>query len=167
MLRRFYISRKTAYTNNCMKLYLGSDHRGYHLKERVFAYLAKHGYDVEDVSSRELDPNDDFPQFAQTAAIKIIGDEDGDARAILLCGGGQGMAMAANRFTGIRASVIWDSYEAKMTRNDNDSNVLCLPARVLEDKDDAVWQGIIETWLNTPFADAPRYRRRNTQMDQF
>lgn len=148
-----------------MKIYLGSDHAGFHLKEKVFAYLAKHNYDVEDVSGRTLDPSDDFPEFAHTAALKVIGDDDKDPRAILLCGGGQGMAMAANRFRGIRASVIWDAHEAKMTRNDNDSNVLCLPARVLDD-DEAAWKGIIETWLNTPFAGAPRYVRRNAQIDE-
>ncbi len=148
-----------------MKIYLGADHNGFHLKEKIFAYLIKRGYEVEDVSEGELDPNDDFPEFAQMAALKVIGDEDDDARAILLCGGGQGMCMAANRFRGIRASVIWDAFEAKMTRNDNDSNVLCLPARVLED-DDKEWKNIVDTWLTTPFADAPRFRRRNAQIDE-
>lgn len=148
-----------------MKIYLGSDHNGFHLKEQVFAYLAKRGYDVEDVGDRELDPNDDFPEFAQKAALKVIGDDGDDPRAILLCGGGQGMAIAANRFRGIRASVIWDAFEAKMTRNDNDSNVLCLPSRILED-DDEKWQDIIDTWLTTPFANAPRYVRRNAQIDE-
>ncbi len=148
-----------------MKIFLGADHNGYHLKEKVFAYLAKRDYDIEDVGDRELDPDDDFPEFAQAAALRVIGDEDDDARAILICGGGQGMCMAANRFRGIRASVIWDAHEAKMTRHDNNSNVICLPARVLEDND-AAWQGIIETWLNTPFADAPRFRRRNAQIDE-
>lgn len=147
-----------------MKIYLGTDHNGFHLKEKVFGYLAKHGYDVEDVGDRQLDPTDDFPEFAQMAALKVIGDDGQDPRAILLCGGGQGMAMAANRFRGIRASVIWDAHEAKMTRNDNDSNVLCLPTRVLEN-DEAAWQGIVETWLNTPFAAAPRFKRRNAQID--
>lgn len=147
-----------------MKIFLGSDHNGFHMKEHVFAYLAKHGYDVEDVGDTYLDPSDDFPEFAQAAALKVLGEE-GDARAILLCGGGQGMAMAANRFHGIRASVIWDAFEAKMTRNDNDSNVLCLPSRILEN-DESAWQGIIETWLNTPFAAAPRYARRNAQLDE-
>ena len=100
------------------------------------------------------------------AALKVLGDDDGnDPRAILLCGGGQGMAMAANRFRGIRASVIWDEYEAKMTRNDNDSNILCLPSRVLE-KDEPEWKAIIDTWLETPFAAAPRYKRRNAQIDE-
>ena len=147
-----------------MKIYLGSDHRGFHLKEKVFAYLVKRGYEVEDVGGQVLDPDDDFPEFAQAAALKIIGSDNKDPRAILLCGGGQGMAMAANRFKGIRASVIWDAFEAKMTRNDNDSNVLCLPARVLEN-DDKAWEGIIETWLSTPFATAARYTRRNAQID--
>jgi len=155
---------KTAYTYD-MKIYLGSDHAGFHLKEKVFAYLAKRSYDVEEVGGHELNPDDDFPEFAQEAALKIIGDEDKNTRAILISGGGQGMAIAANRFRDIRASVIWDAHEAKMTRNDNDSNVLCLPARILED-DNSAWEGIIETWLNTPFANAARYRRRNAQIDE-
>jgi ribose 5-phosphate isomerase B len=149
-----------------MKIYLGSDHRGFHLKSKVFAYLSKNDYEVEDIGDAVLDPNDDFPEFAQAAALKIIGDDEkDDPRAILLCGGGQGMAMAANRFRGIRASVIRDAHEAKMTRNDNDSNILCLPADQLEGDDEALY-GIIETWLNTPFAGAPRYKRRNRQLDE-
>lgn len=149
-----------------MKVYLGSDHNGFHLKEKIFAYLAKRGIATEDVGNREPDPEDDFPQFAQLAALKVLGDEDQDPRAILICGGGQGMAMAANRFRGIRASVIWDSEEARMTRNDNDSNVLSLPSRVLEQEDDQIWQDIIDTWLHTPFAKAPRYQRRNAELDE-
>jgi len=149
-----------------MNIYLGADHQGYYLKEKVFAYLAKHNYAVHGIGDSELDPDDDFPDFAQMAATKVIGDTDKDPRAILLCGGGQGMAMAANRFTSIRASVIWDAHEAKQTRYDNDSNVLCLPARVLSEQDDAVWKGIIETWLNTPFSNIPRFKRRNAQIDE-
>ncbi|HEX4662713.1 MAG TPA: RpiB/LacA/LacB family sugar-phosphate isomerase [Candidatus Saccharimonadales bacterium] len=146
-----------------MKIFLGSDHQGFQLKEKLFAYLSKHDYDVTDVGDAQLDPDDDFPQFAYMAAMKVLG-EDG-ALAILLCGGGQGMCMAANRVRGIRAAVIWDAHEAKMTRNDNDSNVLCLPASLLQNDDEA-WKGIVETWLNTPFAAAPRYVRRNAQLDE-
>lgn len=135
------------------------------MKEAVLAYLKQRSYDVDDVSGKELDPNDDFPEFAHAAAHKILADPSHDARAILICGGGQGMSMAANRFRGIRASVIWDAYEAKMTRNDNDSNVLCLPSRVLAN-DEAEWKDIIDTWLTTPFADAARYKRRNAQIDE-
>lgn len=148
-----------------MKIFLGADHQGFHLKESVYAYLVKRGYDVEDLGDKVLDPTDDFPEFAQAVALNIIASEDDDARGILICGGGQGMAMAANRFKGIRASVVWDAFEAKMTRGDNDSNVLCLPSRVV-DTEDAGWQGIIETWLATPFANAARFKRRNAQLDE-
>lgn len=147
-----------------MKIFLGSDHNGYHLKEEVFAYLSKRGYDVEDVGDTEPDPEDDFPEFAGRAALKVLGEPNDEARAILLCGGGQGMCMAANRFRGIRASVIWDEEEARMTRNDNDSNVLCLPSRILDEGD--AWKAIVDRWLETPFAGAERYRRRNRQLDE-
>ena len=148
-----------------MKIYLGADHQGFHLKEQVFAYLAKRGYDTEDVGDQTLDPNDDFPVFAQRVALKVLGSEEEDPRGILICGGGQGVAMAANRFKGIRASVIWDAFEAKMTRYDNDSNVLCLPARIVGDEE-GTWEGILETWLSTAFADAVRFKRRNAELDE-
>lgn len=148
-----------------MKIFIGSDHQGFYLKEKIFAYLVKNGYEVEDAGDKVMDPNDDFPQFAQAVALKIIGSDDKDPRGILICGGGQGMAMAANRFNGIRASVIWDAFEAKMSRNDNDSNVLCLPARILNNEDEGLWQGILETWFSTEFANAARYKRRNAELD--
>ncbi len=153
-----------------MKLFLGADHGGFHLKEKVAAYLSKRGIEWEDVGDKELDPNDDFPQFAQMAAIKVLGeDEKLDPRAILICTGGQGMAIAANRFTGIRAAVIWDKFEAHECRNDNNSNVLCLPARVVDAPGDhaELWKEIIDEWIGTPFAGAPRFIRRNAQLDEF
>lgn len=150
-----------------MKVFIGADHQGYYLKEKIQSYLAKRGYEVSDVGNTELDPDDDFPQFAQMAATRVLGEEDtDDPRAILICGGGQGMCMAANRFRGIRASLVWDSEEARRTRNDNDSNVLCLPARMLDD-DAELWKDVIDTWLTTPFANAPRFKRRNDDLDTF
>ncbi len=166
-MRQLFTYRKKPLILIVMKIFLGADHQGYHLKDKIEAYLSKRHYNVEDVGAAELDPADDFPQFAQLAATKVLGeDEAEDPRAILVCGGGQGMAMAANRFRGIRASVIWDSFEAKMTRNDNDSNVLCLPARVLDD-DAELWKDILDTWLSTPFAKAARFKRRNAELDEF
>ena len=155
---------------NCMKIFLGADHGGFYLKEKIEAYLSKRGIEWEDVGDKELDPNDDFPQFAQMAAIKVLGeDEKTDPRAILICTGGQGMAIAANRFRGIRAAVIWDTFEAHECRNDNNSNVLCLPARVLDPAGDdlELWKEIIDEWIGTPFAGAPRFVRRNMELDEF
>lgn len=149
-----------------MKIYLGSDHQGFHLKEAIFAWLSNKDYDIEDIGDKAPDPNDDYPQFAQMASIKVLGSEDDDTRAILICGGGQGMAMAANRFKGIRAAVVWDEYEAKMTRLDNDSNVLSLPARVLDGDINNV-KNIVTTWLETKFTGAARHVRRNQELDDF
>ena len=150
-----------------MKIFLGADHRGFYLKEKVFKYLKDSGYDVEDIGGFEYDPNDDFPEFARVAVSKIRANEKYDPRAILICGGAQGMGMAANRFKGIRASVVWEPEEAKWTRNDNDSNIICLPARVF-DKDEAEtkWKETVDIWLKTPFAAAPRFVRRNKQIDE-
>jgi len=146
-----------------MKIYIASDHAGFKLKNELFGYLARNGYDVEDVGAKELDPKDDYPQFAYAAITQVLGSNDEDPRAILVCGGGQGMAIAANRVAGIRAAVIWDQEEAKRTRDDNDSNVLALPGRVLTDD---LANKIVETWLNTPFSGAQRHRRRIAELDE-
>lgn len=149
-----------------MKVYIGSDHQGFHLKQAIFAWLSKEGIEVEDVGDTKLDPKDDYPQFAQMAALKLLGDSDSDSRAILICGGGQGMAIAANRFRGIRAAVAWDSDEAKQSRLDNDSNVLALPARILEGDINNV-KNVITTWLDTKFSGAARHTRRIQELDTF
>lgn len=148
-----------------MKIYIATDHNGFHLKEEILDYLKQRKYDIEDVGDKVPNPADDFPEFAQRAVSKVLTSEDKDPRAILICGGGQGMCMAANRFKGIRAAVIWDAEEAKWTRNDNDSNVLCLPARVLDNPKNE-WKDIVDTWLETPFAAAARFIRRNKQIDE-
>jgi ribose 5-phosphate isomerase B len=148
-----------------MIVYLGSDHGGFYLKEKVEAHLLKEGYTVEDVGNKVLDPQDDYPQFAFAAATKVLGSTDPDTRAILICKGGQGMAIAANRIRGIRAVVLYDEEEARMSRNDNDANVLSLPARVLED-DEAKAFDIVDTWLKTPFSKAPRHTRRLREIEE-
>lgn len=148
-----------------MKIYLGSDHQGFALKNKLAEYLAKRKTLVEDLGNRELKPDDDFPQFAAAAALRII--DDPKARAILICGGGQGMAMAANRFRGVRAIIAASADDAFYGRNDNDANVLCLPARVLNNPDeDAIWKNIVDTFLATEFANATRYVRRNRELDE-
>lgn len=148
-----------------MKIYLGSDHQGFALKNKLAEYLAKRKTPAEDLGDRELKPDDDFPQFAAAAALKII--DDPEAKAILICGGGQGMAMAANRFRGVRAIVAASADDAFYGRNDNDANVLCLPARILNNPDeDAIWKNIVDTFLATEFANATRYIRRNRELDE-
>lgn len=148
-----------------MKIYLGADHGGFHLKEDIKKFLDKAGYEWEDEGNTVLDPDDDYPQFAAKVATSVLSSEDKDSRGIIVCTGAQGVGMAANRFKGIRASVVWDAQEAKMTRNDNDSNVLCLSGRLMEDNPE-LWQSVLETWLSTPFSSARRHHRRIQELDE-
>ena len=146
-----------------MRIYIGADHNGFQLKAALIAALEKSGYEVHDTGDVELQPEDDFPQFAALAVNAMKATGDVDARGILICGSGQGMCMAANRFKGIRASLVWNVHEAHAARNDDDSNVLCLPARSLTEQEAIA---IAEAWLKTPFAGAPRFKRRIAEMDQ-
>lgn len=146
-----------------MKIYIGADHNGFHLRNSLITHLKKAGYDVVDDGDVQLDPNDDFPVFASKVVNDVLSSDDRDSRGILLCGSGQGMCMAANRFKGIRAALGWDRESVKSSRNDDDSNILCLPARVVE-KDEA--NVLVEAWLNTPFVGAPRFVRRIKELDE-
>jgi ribose 5-phosphate isomerase B len=146
-----------------MKIYLGADHNGFNFKTQIREYLQKSGYEVVDEGDVHLEPEDDFPQFAGRVIHAMRADKDPDTRGILICGSGQGMCMAANRFKGIRAALAWDQEEARSARNDDDSNVLCLSARAL-DFDTTV--GVVHTWLMTPFAGAPRFKRRIQELDE-
>jgi ribose 5-phosphate isomerase B len=146
-----------------MKIFLGSDHNGYHLKSKIKNLLIHNGYTVIDEGDKAPDPKDDFPVFASKVVTDMLSSDENDPMGILVCGSGQGMAIAANRFKGIRASVVWDSIEAKMARNDDNSNVLCLPARVISE-DNAL--EIVQTFLSTPFAAASRFVRRNEELDR-
>ena len=146
-----------------MKVFVGADHAGFQLKGAVMAHLSKRGVDVEDDGDKQLDPADDYPQFAFAVATKVLGSEDDDPRGILLCGSGQGMCIAANRIRGIRAALCWDEDIARETRNDNDSNILCIPARALSEADAL---NIIDVWLDTPFSGAARHARRIREIEE-
>ena len=146
-----------------MKIYIAADHNGFDMKRELLEELTRAGYSVVDEGDRELKPEDDFPQFAARAIAAIKGSDDDDPRGILICGSGQGMCIAANRYKGIRASLVWDTQEARASRNDDDSNVLCLPARYMNTKEAIK---LAEAWLSTPFAGAPRFKRRIKELDE-
>ena len=146
-----------------MKVFIGSDHNGFHMRNLLIAYLTRAGYDVHDDGDEKLDAEDDFPIFATRVAKDVLSSEDREARGILLCGSGQGMCMAANRFRGIRACLGYDQESIRSSRNDDDANVLCLPAKTV-DKD--TLNVLVETFLTAKFAAAPRFSRRLQQLDE-
>lgn len=146
-----------------MKIYLGADHNGFEYKNQLAAALKQAGHEVIDQGDEALDANDDYPQFAGKVANALLADGDPEARGILVCGSGQGMCIAANRFKGIRAALCWNQAEARAARNDDDCNVLCLSSRYTS-LDEA--GSIMATFLATPFAAAPRFKRRIQQLDE-
>ncbi len=146
-----------------MKIYIGADHNGFELKNNLYRYLISAGYDVVNDGDTSFKPEDDYPVFATKVAQDVLSSGDIDSRGILLCGSGQGMCIAANRFKGIRACLGYDRESVRSARNDDDSNILCLPAKIMTSNDAHI---IVETWLNTPFAGAPRYIRRIKEIDQ-
>ena len=145
-----------------MKIYIGADHNGFSLKGALTAWLDQSGYEVVDEGDDQLNPGDDFPQYASRVVTALLSDEDTDSRGILICGSGQGMCIAANRFKGVRASLCWDTKEAEMSRNDDDANILCLPARIISE---GKAENILRVWLATPFAGATRFKRRIRELD--
>lgn len=146
-----------------MKVYIGADHNGYHMRGNLAERLRGDGYDVIDDGDKQLDPADDYPVFAQKVVADILSSKDTQAKGILICGSGQGMCMAANRFKGIRAALIYDDDSAMASRNDDDSNIACIAARYLSEDD---VYNVVKTWLETPFAGAPRFKRRINELDE-
>jgi ribose 5-phosphate isomerase B len=146
-----------------MKIYIGADHNGFGYKDQLSQLLIRAGHEVVDVGDTKIDPEDDFPTFASQVVHELLSSKDPDAKGLLICGSGQGMCMAANRFKGIRASLCWNLDEARSARNDDDSNVLCLSSKYLQPEETAT---IVNTWLSTPFAGAPRFIRRLQELDQ-
>lgn len=143
-----------------MKIYIGADHRGFKDKQLISDYLKSLNHEIIDEGDDHVDAQDDFPLYASKVVDLVLKDKD--SKGVLICGSGQGMCMAANRFKGIRASICWDEDEARSSRRDDDANILCLSA------DKLVWtqiQGIIEVWLNTSFAGEPRFVRRIKELD--
>lgn len=139
-----------------MVIYLGTDHRGFRLKEYVKGFLRELGYAVEDMGASKLDENDDYPDFAKAVAEKVNVGYEND-KGILICGSGVGVTVVANKFMYVRAALISSPDQAFDSRNDDDSNILCLAADYLEPE---AARKIVFTWLQTAFAGGERFRRR-------
>ena len=107
-----------------MKIFIGADHRGYPLKEALEAYLLEKGHTIEDKGAFELNPTDDYPDFAYPVAKAVA--EDPSARGILLCGSGMGMDVVANKVRGVRATVGYSKDAIHHARAHDDINVITL-----------------------------------------
>ena len=136
-----------------MKIAIGADHGGFQLKEKVARLLEQLGHSVEDTGCHSSD-SVDYPDFADPV-VALVADGDCD-RGILICGTGIGMSLAANRNRKIRAANCHDEYTARMSREHNDANILCLGARVIGE---GVAVDLIKVWLATAFAGGRHQQR--------
>ena len=141
-----------------MKIAIGSDHGGYSLKEIIKEHLQSQGHELLDVGTHSLD-SVDFPDYSAQVCQKLEVQEA--ELGILICGTGIGMSIAANKHKGIRAALVHDVYSSKMTRAHNNSNVLCMGARVIGDE---LAKMIVDTWLSTDF-EGGRHQRRLDKLE--
>lgn len=139
-----------------MILYIGADHRGFELKEALKQFLKDNGYSVTDMGAGGYDEGDDFVDFARLVAEKVSSDIR-NSKGILICGSGVGVDIVANRFPDIRSVLAFSADQAMASRNDDDANVLSLPADFMELEQA---KKIVSVWLQTPFSNEEDHKRR-------
>jgi len=143
-----------------LRVCIGADHGGFRLKQELLPFIRELGYACADLGSRDESPSD-YPDVAETAARAVAAGEAD--RAVLICGTGAGMCMAANKVPGAYAVTCGDTYTARMTRSHNDANVLTLGGRVVGPE---LAKDIVQTWLATEFSGDTRHVRRVGKVKQ-
>lgn len=135
-------------------IFIGSDHAGFELKEKLKKFLERLGYEYEDLGPKTFDPNDDYPDYALKVCKKVL---ETDGKGILICGSGQGMGRVANKIPGIHAAVCWNEETAKYAREHGNTNVLTLGGWTV---DFETAKKIVKIWLETPFTGEKKHIRR-------
>ncbi|MHC4647463.1 MAG: ribose 5-phosphate isomerase B [Planctomycetota bacterium] len=138
-----------------MKIAVGSDHRGFEAKEQIKVIIAQLGHEIVDFGTTDSNPID-YPDPAFLAAV-AVSKKEAD-RAILACATGIGMSIAANKVAGVRAAACHDELNARISRDHNDANVLCISG---DQTKDALLRKIVEVWLHTEFSGGRHQRRVN------
>lgn len=144
-----------------MRIFIGADHRGFEACKRLAATLKATGADVTDFSATELLPDDDYNDYAKQVA-KAVRENPGSF-GILICGSAHGMVIQANRYKSVRAIEAYTEDLARLGREHNDANVLCLSADYL---DDNKIDSIANIFLNTNFSGEERHKRRIEKLDK-
>lgn len=142
-------------------IYIGADHRGFKLKEEIKKFLTEQKYDFKDVGNLKFDPNDDYTDFAKLVASKVS-EKPLENKGILICGSGVGVDITANKFYGVRSALADDIKTAKQSREHDDTNVLSLPA---DEVTFELAKKIIAIWLETPFSNGEKYKRRINKIE--
>jgi ribose 5-phosphate isomerase B len=138
-----------------LKIAVGSDHGGFRQKQKIVSLLSKMGYQMIDLGCHSED-SVDYPDYAKKVAHAV--SQHIVDRAVLVCGTGIGMSIAANKFPGVRAAVCWNPQIASLAAEHNDANILCLSGRFLSAGTAAK---MVKAWLTTPFARGRHLKRIN------
>ncbi|MCX8008572.1 MAG: RpiB/LacA/LacB family sugar-phosphate isomerase [Patescibacteria group bacterium] len=142
-------------------IYLGADHGGFELKERIKEWLSTWGEQYEDCGAVTFDPNDDYPKYAFAVAEKVSWE---NRKGILVCRSSGGVVIAANKVQGIRAVACWDELSARHAREHNDANIIALAGDWINE-DTA--KKIVHVFLSTPFSNEDRHVRRINQITEY
>lgn len=145
---------------NKRTIYIGADHAGWELKEALESYLTEKEYNVVDMGNQSLVKDDDYPRFGHAVAKRVV--TDAGSHGIVICGNAQGICIVANKVRGARAATGFDTEVAKSAREDDDSNILCLPGRHIEIKEA---KKIVDMWLETEFSGEERHIRRLKEVE--
>ncbi|MEV0838977.1 ribose-5-phosphate isomerase [Actinocatenispora sera] len=145
-----------------MRVYLGSDHAGFELKAHLLAALAAAGHDVVDVGAARYDENDDYPAFCLATGARVVADPG--SLGVVIGGSGNGEQIAANKVPGVRAALAWNTETARLAREHNDANVVGIGARMHTTEQAAE---LVRTFLDTPFSQGERHRRRIAQVADY
>jgi len=144
-----------------MKIFLGADHRGYGLKEKISRWLFELEYLYQDLGAPSLEPGDDFTRYAEEVASLVAKTEG--SRGVLLCGSGVGVDVLANKFDGIRASIGKDVRQVVAGRSDDDMNILVIAADFTEEKET---KAMLIAFLETKFSGKARFERRLQEIER-
>lgn len=144
-----------------MKIYIGADHRGYELKEKITCWLFDLEHAYQDVGADHLDPDDDYTKYAEQVASLVA--KNPGSRGILLCGSGVGVDVVANKFDGIRSSIGQDVLQVEAGRHDDDMNVLVIASDFTTEKEA---KAMVIAFLETKFAHSERYERRLEEIEK-
>ena len=145
-----------------MRLYLGSDHAGFELKQHLVQRLLAAGHDVVDVGPHAYDPDDDYPPYCLHTAARVVADPG--SLGLVIGGSGNGEQIAANKVPGARAALGWSEETARLARSHNDANVLGLGAR-MHSAEEAT--AIVTAFVETAFSGDERHARRIAQIAAF
>lgn len=152
-----------------MKVYLASDHAGFDLKEEIKNYLLQKGFEAEDCGNLEKVEGDDYPDWISKVAEKVSNDENpaspaGGSRGIVFGKSGEGEAIVANKFKNIRSVVGFNSENVRLTREDNNANILCLGSQFVNSN---LAKELVDIFLQTPFSEEERHVRRISKIKTF